>query len=114
MKPQRETQDANAGSLQQPCSALPDYGHLMDYVLDLHIITGPNGMCRCGEDGITCSERLRCVSHEIGSALLGAYMAKQLSAIKNADRVLEKIEAYNKRNPPNDPSSATGREGVKP
>ena len=57
-------------------SALPDYGHLMDYVLDLHIITGPNGMCRCGEDGITCSERLRRVSHEIGSALLGAHMIK--------------------------------------
>ncbi len=63
-------------------SALPDYGHLMDYVLDLHIITGPNGMCRCGEDGITCSERLRCVSHEIGSALLGAHMAKSMGGEK--------------------------------
>ena len=57
------------------CSA-SDCGHLMDYVLDLHIITGPNGQCRCGEDGITCSERLRRVSHEIGSALLGAHMIK--------------------------------------
>ena len=69
-----ETPAAVAGAA--PCSALPDYGHLMDYVLDLHIITGPNGMCRCGEDGITCSERLRRVSHEIGSALLGAHMIK--------------------------------------
>jgi hypothetical protein len=63
-------------------SALPDYGHLMDYVLDLHIIVGPNGMCRCGEDGITCSERLRCVSHEIGSALLGAHMTKSMGGTK--------------------------------
>ena len=69
-------------------SALPgyvhlmDYGHLMDYVLDLHIIVGPNGICRCGEDGITCSERLRCVSHEIGSALLGAHMAKSMGGEK--------------------------------
>jgi len=63
-------------------SALPDYGHLMDYVLDLHIITGPNGMCRCGEDGITCLERLRCVSHEIGSALLGAHMTKSMGGTK--------------------------------
>lgn len=70
------------GSLQQPGSAFPDYGHLMDYVLDLHIIIGPNGMCRCGEDGITCSERLRCVSHEIGSALLGAHMAKSMGGTR--------------------------------
>lgn len=63
-------------------SALPDYGHLMDYVLDLHIIVGPNGMCRCGEDGITCSERLRCVSHEISSALIGAHMAKSMGGEK--------------------------------
>ncbi len=63
-------------------SALPNYGHLQDYVLDLHIITGQNGQCRCGEGGITCSERLRCVSHEIGSALLGANMAKRMGGEK--------------------------------
>lgn len=62
--------------------AASDRWHLMDYVLDLHIITGPNGMCRCGEDGITCLERLRRVSHEIGSALLGAHMVKSMGGEK--------------------------------
>lgn len=79
-KPLSAERGADSGAA--PCSALPDCGHLMDYVLDLHIIIGPNGMCRCGEDGITCSERLRCVSHEIGSELLGAHMVKSMGGEK--------------------------------
>lgn len=75
-------QHGGASLPASPGSALSECGHLMDYVLDLHIITGPNGMCRCGEDGITCSERLRRVSHEIGSALTGAHLAKQLGGSK--------------------------------
>lgn len=60
-------------------SQVLDYGHLMDYALDLHIITGANGMCRCGEGGITCSQRLSAVSHELQSAIIGASMAKQIA-----------------------------------
>ena len=71
------TQDSKPPAIQP----FPVCGHLMDYVLDLHII-GPNGMCRCGEDGITCAERLRCVSHEIASALLGASMTKRMGDTK--------------------------------
>jgi hypothetical protein len=60
---------AQPGSSAAPsCSA----GHLIDYVNRLHIITGPDGQCMCGEGGITCSERLRQVSHEIGAALCAA------------------------------------------
>ena len=73
-------------------SALPDYGHLMDYVLDLHIIVGSSGMCRCGEDGITCSERLGRVSREVSDALIGAHMAKSTGGEKFT---------------PNDPSPVT-------
>lgn len=47
---------------------LPNFGHLRDYVDRLHIITGPNGMCMCGEDGITCAERLSRVSADIRDA----------------------------------------------
>lgn len=53
-----------------------EHNHLMDYVLDLHIIIGPNGKCRCGEDGITCLERLRRDCYAVGSAILGAHMIK--------------------------------------
>lgn len=55
-----------------------DRKHLADYVGKLHIITGPSGQCMCGIDGITCSERLRQVSHEIGDCLLLHYMKESL------------------------------------
>lgn len=42
---------------------------LIDYVLKLHIITGPNGQCMCGEEGITCADRLARTSHDIWAAL---------------------------------------------
>jgi hypothetical protein len=47
-----------------------DCGSLADYVEKLHIITGPNGMCMCGKDGLTCSERLARVSTDIQNALI--------------------------------------------
>lgn len=56
-------------------SSLPPsagYGHLSDYVGRLHIITGPNGMCMCGEDGLTCGERLARVSPEIRDGFIAA------------------------------------------
>jgi hypothetical protein len=56
--------------------------HLMDHVLDLHIVIGPNGLCRCGQDGITCQERLRRISTEIADCLLGAQMTKDFGGKK--------------------------------
>lgn len=64
--------------------------HLMDYVLEIHIITGPGGQCRCGEDGITCSQRLARVSHDIASALIGAATARNMGGekiLRQADEI---------------------------
>lgn len=30
-----------------------------DFPGNIHIIIGPNGMCRCGEDGLSCIQILR-------------------------------------------------------
>lgn len=77
-----ENQRASRQNEREVFAVIIGQPHLMDYVLDLHIIIGPSGMCRCGEDGLTCSERLKSVSHEINSALIGAHMAKSLGGVK--------------------------------
>lgn len=38
--------------------------------MNIHIITGPNGMCRCGEDGKTCSEILNHETARLTSELI--------------------------------------------
>lgn len=44
--------------------------HLADYINQLHIIEGPNGMCMCGTDGKTCQELLAEASQEVRDSLL--------------------------------------------
>lgn len=54
--------------------------------MNVHIITGPNGMCRCGEDGKTCSEILAgVVPKDLGSYLAGYRAAlKYQGAVDNS------------------------------
>ena len=51
--------------------------------MNVHIITGPNGMCRCGEDGKTCSEILA----DIVPKDLESYLAGYSAALKNQGAV---------------------------
>ena len=51
--------------------------------MNVHIITGPNGMCRCGEDGKTCSEILESVVPKD----LGSYLAGYKAALQNQGAV---------------------------
>lgn len=67
-----DAQHTYDGELPASLAPLPGYGHLADYVRDLHIITGPNGMCRCREDGLTCGQRLAAVSADIRDAQIAA------------------------------------------
>jgi hypothetical protein len=48
--------------------------HLMDVVESLHIVTGPNGMCMCGTDGMTCGQLLATLSSQIQDAQIQAKM----------------------------------------
>lgn len=75
-------------------------GHLCQVVDALHIITGPNGMCMCGTDGMTCGQILAMHSKEIqdarimsemkervGAKWVGADAVESDGASKNAERV---------------------------
>jgi hypothetical protein len=57
-------------NLREIYRLIVNYGSLSNYVNRLHIITSTNGMCMCGEDGLTCSERLALVSPDIRNALM--------------------------------------------
>lgn len=54
--------------------------NLIPIVNQLHIITGPNGQCMCGTDGLTCSQLLWPLSHDIQNAQLAANIAESVGA----------------------------------
>lgn len=55
-------------------------GHLCQVVDALHIITGPNGMCMCGRDGMTCGQILAMHSKDIQDARIMAEMKQRVGA----------------------------------
>lgn len=55
-------------------------GHLCRVVEALHIITGPNGMCMCGRDGMTCGQILAMHSKDIQDARIMAHMKERSGA----------------------------------